>query len=84
TMLLGFYFDVVAWFFHFEQSSMDVIAVVLLTFVTFTLLLLIFQLFVLAYQILTHSLLELQTAQHFRQQISDIQISKRIQGIEQE
>ncbi len=84
TMLLGFYFDVLAWIFHFEQSTMNEIAAVALTFITVTMLLLIFQLFLAAYEVLSYTLLEMKQAVQLRQRVQTIDVAKRIQGLEKE
>lgn len=84
TMIIGFYFDVLTWFFSFEQIVMDQIAAVALTFITILLLLMIFQLYIVAYELLASSLTEIKTASQFRQRIQSISIPQRIRGLEKE
>ncbi len=84
TMVLGFYFDLLAWIFHFEQARMDQIAAIALTFITVSVLLLIFQFFLAAYEVLSYSLVETKEAVQLRNRIQDIAIPTRIQGLEKE
>jgi len=84
TILSYFYFQFLSWLFSFEQSIMDNITTVALTFATMLVLLLISGALLLGFGILYYTLREMTEATSLLEKIQTIGTTKRIRGLEKE
>jgi len=84
TMVLWTFLDLISWVVQFEESTMNELSVVLLTFTTMFFLQLILGLLLTGIGLLYYSLKEIQEANYLKERIRRIGLQRRIQGLERE
>jgi hypothetical protein len=84
TMVVWTFLELVSWVIQLEESLMDELSIVLLTFNTMFFLHLILGLLLTGMGLLYYSLKEIQEANHLKEKIRDIGRQRRIQGLERE
>ncbi len=84
TFLLWFFIDMIGWNIAADQSTMDVVFALLLSFTSIFFLSLIFTIMSLGAGLLYFSLLEIEDAPSLKARIKQIGQRRRIQGIEAE
>ncbi|MEM1321461.1 MAG: stage II sporulation protein M, partial [Bacteroidota bacterium] len=84
TTLLWFYFELIGWNLSLEQEALDKVGAVVLTFVSITVICLVYNMLVLGLCLFYYSLREIKEANSLFARIPTIGGGKRIQGMEKE
>lgn len=84
TALVNFFFQTINWVVHFDQSTMDSLAIVVLTFFNMFLLNLLLVLLIAGVSLAYYNLLEINEAGELLRKIKEIDLKKRIRGLERE
>jgi uncharacterized membrane protein SpoIIM required for sporulation len=84
TALVNFFFEVINWVVHFDQSTMDSLTIILLTFLNMFLLNLLLIIIASGVGIAYYNLLEINEAGELLRKIKTIDLKRRIRGLERE
>ena len=84
TALVNFFFQIINWIVHFDQSTMDSLTIVLLTFFNIFLLNLLLILMATGVGLAYYSLSEINEAGELFRNIKSIGLKRRIKGLERE
>jgi uncharacterized membrane protein SpoIIM required for sporulation len=84
SSLINFFFNYISWVIYLEQSAMDQLSVILLTFVSVFVLHLLYMLVISGLSIQYFTLREIKEADHLKEKIKQIGSGKKIQGLERE
>jgi hypothetical protein len=84
TALAWFYLDLFSWVIQLPADQMAAFSTVVLTFISVWVLFMVAALALVSGGLLYYSLLEIAEAPTLRQQIQDIGLQRRIQGLEKE
>ena len=84
TTLAWFYLDLFSWIIQLPDEQMATLSTIVLTFISVSVLYLVLGMALAGGGLLYYSLLEIQEAPRLRDNIHQIGIQKRIQGLEKE
>ena len=84
TALVNFFFSVINWVVHFDQSTMDNLSIILLTFFNMFLINLVLVVITAGVGIAYYNLLEVNEAGELLRKIKTIDLKRRIRGLERE
>lgn len=81
TIIGRFFFELIGWIVNFEQTTMDAISVITLTFLYVFLLYGVIIMSLVAFAFFYYSQLEIHEARHLRAQLKDFGNSRQIRGM---
>ncbi len=84
TMVFWFFLELVSWLVYLDANTMRQVSAFIVTFTVVFILQMAFSLFVISFGLFYYTLREIAEATHLRARIQQMQIAKRIRGLEQE
>ena len=84
TSILWFYFEMLSWVFNFEQTTLDNLSSILLTFISMFTLMLITSMMLAGFGLLYYSLLEIKEAYSLKERVKTLGVQKQIRGLDKE